>query len=268
MNTSPEQTGCPYLHSENSGQLCEAWRAATATQQSADFAYAANWIDGFGAIFAFISVMLLICTLRLTRKQVRVTIEDRDNAREEAAKLSVITASALAQARRSADAATEQSTTAAEAAAKEFRPHVTVRALSLMIQSENGQPFTQILVRNIGRGLALGCVVSARTEVAHFLDPELGDLEIIGGSSVHLMPSEHLDLPVRPSQSFSEKELKEITNGNPVRMWTHGKVDYFDESGGAHTTHFAFAYSGGPLLRSERDEAPRYEMPLSLPPPT
>lgn len=103
VDAPQHESRCPYGDSDQNSQLCAEWRATVATEEATDLAYSANWIATGGAVLTFVSILLLIWTLRLTREQLEVVKQDRDDARDEAAKLYAQTTATVAQARRSAD---------------------------------------------------------------------------------------------------------------------------------------------------------------------
>lgn len=255
---------CYYAPNHDSADLCAQWRAVVATERAASAANSGNYIGSAGAVLSFISIVLVLIALGQTRNANRLSKKQFETARDDAIESAVYMATALAQGQRSADAASSQSKIAAQMFAADFRPWISVTALNLNIDP-GFQPHTQIAFQNIGKTIAHSCFVYENTEVANFTAPLLGSVSQVGGASVHLMPNESVNLPVRPSKPFSGEELRQIEKGMPLRMWTHGRVEYVDELGKSHTTYFAFCYSGGAM---HGKDLPRYERTIELPKPT
>tara|TARA_R110000824_G_scaffold142883_1_gene310224 strand:- start:4128 stop:4931 length:804 start_codon:yes stop_codon:yes gene_type:complete len=165
-----DKHSCPYGDKDESAQLCEDWRAATAAEEAAEIAATANNIELFGALLTFISVGLLIWTLLLTRKQLRIADAERIEARAEAADLARDTASALAQATRNAD-------TAFAALALE-RPWVTFeKARSALAGNptieDREWPYgmaVNLILQNRGRTPAFDVIIATGVEMVPYAD--------------------------------------------------------------------------------------------------
>lgn len=100
-------TNCNVIGSVKDRELCWQARSTIAAERSANTAIAANQISGLGVILSFMSAVFVLVALRQTNKANKMTGSQVEEARKEAAALARDTASSLAQARRSADAALE-----------------------------------------------------------------------------------------------------------------------------------------------------------------
>lgn len=267
---------CYHATNHDSADLCAQWRAAVAAEKAADAAETSNYVAGIGTLLSFIGIILVLMALRQTRKDHALLSAEYEDARREAAALARDTASALAQARRSADAAsiaadaaTKQSIVASSTFMQEFRPYIALIGLAMPSDGYN-RPFVQIFINNIGRTIAKDIEVYAMIEVLKMDNLRFGAPARLKGGKFHLFPREPKDAPIRPERPFTPVEITRLIKAKEYRLWLHGHIVYADDFGAEHRTFFRQSYSGGPINEGERPrgDTPRFELFADCPPPT
>lgn len=106
---------CYEADDHDSADLCAQWRAALAAEKAAETAEWGNYVGVASALLSFVSIVLVLIALGQTRKANRISEEEFVKARKESADAARDTASALSQAKRSADAAIKAVSHAEEA---------------------------------------------------------------------------------------------------------------------------------------------------------
>jgi hypothetical protein len=146
---------CYESPNHDTADLCAQWRATVAAEKSTITTY-------WGTALGFVSTVLLIVTLVLQSKQLRITQEDRDAARTESAALARDTASALAHAARSAAASYQLVEETKKASELNLRPYVyPAQARMISIDDDLERSPVQVQMLNYGRSIALDVVVTS-----------------------------------------------------------------------------------------------------------
>lgn len=204
-----EAESCYESQDHDAADLCAQWRAATAAEEAADASYQSNIIGSAGAVLSFISVLLIVWTLCLTRQANKIS---------------------------------------RNAAHADLRPYVYVSQKELtfdemlpgMISSFG---FITLTMKNYGRTPAKNVVFEASAEIGGYWSepPPLPQREAV---KIH-----HGDIPPdatveQDGYSVSDlaAEQPSLRNGTKsVFVW--GKITYTDAAGGAYETNFRFASS-------------------------
>lgn len=255
-----QSESCYNAKDHNAADLCAQWRAAVAAEKAAHEARRATTWAIVATIFSAFAFGVLIWSLIQTERSLREArignrLSMKQNVRSTLRTIASAgdTATALAAANKSAEAAADQVRVAQESAYRQLRAYLSLEEVKIEgVGSELIQG--SVTIRNAGNTPASYRLYMANWVAAHPLVQLPADAPepifwAIHGPYINARSVEHIQwfypMEVLMDPALGKAEIQRLlTNDSEIAMYLYGKIEFVDFQRHKRLLHFAFRHNG------------------------